>query len=114
MFTFMNSARLDTSLQGFNSFRVSIARCTKLLYRERSRTLLRGIQAPDRPADPLIVHPDIRRMLLTIKSFAEGSRAFIYYLSQLSDLEKQGDKTASQLMGLLTPISKGFFNRMWD
>ena len=108
MFTFMNSARLDTSLQGLTHSELALQGALSYSIEREAGRSLRGIQAPDRPADPLIVHPDIRRMLLTIKSFAEGSRAFIYYLSQLSDLEKQDDKTASQLMGLLTPISKGF------
>ncbi|MDG1937386.1 MAG: acyl-CoA dehydrogenase C-terminal domain-containing protein [Pseudomonadales bacterium] len=108
MFTFMNSARLDTSLQGLTHSELALqGAMSYALDREAGRSLS-GIKAPERPADPLMVHPDVRRMILTIKSFSEGSRAFIYYLAQLSDLEKEGDKLAGKLMGLLTPISKGF------
>ena len=108
MFTFMNSARLDTSIQGLTHSELALQGSLKYCIEREAGRSLRGAQSPDRPADPLIVHPDIRRMLLTIKSFAEGSRAFIYYLSQLSDLEKDGDVLAEKFMGLLTPISKGF------
>ena len=108
MFTFMNSARLDTSLQGLTHSELALQGALNYaLDREAGRSLS-GIKAPERPADPLIVHPDVRRMVLTIKAFSEGSRAFIYYLAQLSDLEREGDKLAAKLMGLLTPISKGF------
>ena len=108
MFTFMNSARLDTSLQGLTHSELALQGAINYaLDREAGRSLS-GIKAPERPADPLIVHPDVRRMVLTIKAFSEGSRAFIYYLAQLSDLEREGDKLAAKLMGLLTPISKGF------
>lgn len=108
MFTFMNSARLDTSLQGLTHAELALqGSMAYALEREAGRSL-RGPQNPDRPADSLLVHPDVRRMLLTIKAFAEGGRAFLYYLGQISDLEKEGDKASAQLMGLLTPISKGF------
>ena len=112
MFTFMNSARLDTSLQGLTHAELALqGGLSYALEREAGRSL-RGTQVPDRPADPLIVHPDVRRMLLTIKCFAEGGRAFIYYLSQVSDLEKEGDEASAKLMGLLTPISKGFLTEL--
>lgn len=108
MFTFMNSARLDTSLQGLTHAELALqGAMTYALEREAGRSL-RGPQTPDRPADPIMVHPDVRRMLLTIKSFAEGGRAFLYYLGQVADLEKEGDEASAQLMGFLTPISKGF------
>lgn len=108
MFTFMNSARLDTSTQGLTHAELALqGSMTYALEREAGRSL-RGPQTPDRPADPIMVHPDVRRMLLTIKSFAEGGRAFLYYLGQVADLEKEGDEASAQLMGFLTPISKGF------
>lgn len=108
MFTFMNSARLDTSLQGLTHAELALqGALSYALEREAGRSL-RGPQSPDRPADSLMVHPDVRRMILTIKSFSEGARAFIYYVAQLSDLEKTGDELSAKLMGFLTPISKGF------
>ncbi|MBT4521872.1 MAG: acyl-CoA dehydrogenase, partial [Halieaceae bacterium] len=64
------------------------------------------------PADPIIVHADVRRMLLTQKAFAEGSRAFLYYLAQQADLVKAGTeeqaRQADDLMAFLTPIAKAF------
>lgn len=108
MFTFMNSARLDTSLQGLTHSELALqGALTYAVEREAGRSL-RGPQEPSRPADSLMVHPDVRRMLLTIKCFSEGARAFIYYLAQVSDLEKSGDELSARLMGFLTPICKGF------
>lgn len=68
---------------------------------------------PEGPADPIIVHPDVRRMLLTIKSLTEGSRLLIHYLSRFVDIEKLSTdaavrNVASERLALLTPIAKGF------
>ena len=78
--------------------------------------LCSGTKNPEKPADPIIVHPDVRRMLLTQKCIAEGGRAMIYECALLADLMKEaearGDKETAKLidddMGLLTPILKGF------
>jgi hypothetical protein len=74
---------------------------------------LTGPAAPDKPADPIIVHPDVRRMLLTQKAFAEGGRMLAYYTSQLNDTVNRGTdaaakKQAETLLALLTPIAKAF------
>jgi hypothetical protein len=73
---------------------------------------LSGPKNPDGPADPIMVHPDVRRMLLTQKAFVEGQRALIYWLAQQVDLTQFGSdiqKTeATQLLELLTPIAKAF------
>ena len=73
---------------------------------------LTGVKNPDDEADPIIVHPDVRRMLLIQKALVEGGRAFIYWLSQLVDLSKHGtpdaQQEASDLLELLTPIAKAF------
>jgi alkylation response protein AidB-like acyl-CoA dehydrogenase len=73
---------------------------------------LTGPANPDGPADPIIVHPDIRRMLMTQKAMVEGSRAFIYWLARLNDLSQYGSeeeaKQADELVALLTPIAKAF------
>lgn len=112
MFTFMNSARLDTSIQGLTHAELALqGALTYAVEREAGRSL-RGPQMPERPADSLLVHPDVRRMLLTIKAFAEGGRAFLYYLAQVADLDHQGDELSARLMGLLTPISKGFLTEL--
>ena len=77
---------------------------------------LTGPKNPDGPADPIIVHPDVRRMLLTQKAFAEGSRAFLYFLAQQGDIVDRGDeeeaKAADDLMALLTPIGKAFVTEL--
>ena len=73
---------------------------------------LSGPKNPDGPADPIIVHPDVRRMLFTQQAIAEGSRALLYYLAQLGDVVDRADeervKEADDLMALLTPIAKAF------
>jgi hypothetical protein len=69
---------------------------------------LTGAKNPSGNADPIIVHPDVRRMLLTQKAFTEGSRAFIYWLTLLVDKSDRGDADAEELLALLTPIAKAF------
>jgi len=112
MFTFMNTARVGTAIQGLahaeRSFQGALAYAKERL----AMRSLTGPKNPDGPADPIIVHPDVRRMLLTQKAFAEGNRAFIYYLAQLGDIVHAGSeedaKAADDLMALLTPIGKAF------
>jgi acyl-CoA dehydrogenase len=68
-----------------------------------------GAKNPDGPADPLIVHPDIRRSLMDQKSFVEGARAFMLWGAQMIDAaHRKGDKDADGLVSLLTPVIKGF------
>jgi len=77
---------------------------------------LSGVKNPDGPADPIIVHPDVRRMLLTMKAIAEGGRAMVFECALLNDdmMEAEfsgnpsGVKAADDKMGFLTPILKGF------
>jgi hypothetical protein len=74
---------------------------------------LTGPKAPDKPADPIIVHPDVRRMLLTMKAFNEGNRALAYFTAQLLDVAHLGASAeqrldAENLLALLTPICKAF------
>ena len=113
MFTLMNHARLGVAQQGVShaefGFQKSLA-YTKERLQGRS---LSGPKNPEGPADPLIVHPDVRRLLLTQKCFAEGGRAFIFYIAKLLDIvDKSEDaaarKQADGLLGLLTPIAKAF------
>ena len=103
MFAMMNEMRLGTSLQGIG---LSERSFQKSLSYAKSRTQMRslsGIKNPELEADPLIVHPDVRRMLLTQKVFAEGGRALAQFCSQFMD-----DGTDDQLLDMLTPIAKGF------
>ncbi|HEX3896833.1 MAG TPA: acyl-CoA dehydrogenase C-terminal domain-containing protein [Rudaea sp.] len=112
MFTMMNTARLAVGLQGLAL--IERAYQNSLDY-ARSRLQMRsmaGAKFPDKPADPLIVHPDIRRMLLTQKAFAEGGRVLGYYAATLVDLvERSPDaaerKRADELLSFIIPIVKG-------
>jgi alkylation response protein AidB-like acyl-CoA dehydrogenase len=112
MFTFMNTARIGTAIQGLAHTELSFQGALEYAKERLAMRSLTGPKNPDGPADPIIVHPDVRRMLLTQKAFAEGGRAFIYYLAQLGDIVQHGDEEASKqaddLMALLTPISKAF------
>lgn len=116
MFTFMNAARVGTAMQGLCHAEFALQGALNYaLEREAGRSLT-GIKSPDRPADLLIVHPDVRRMLATIRAFAEGSRAFSHYLGQLIDREHNqqdaNQKQVQNLLALLTPIAKGFLTEI--
>jgi len=112
MFTFMNSARVGTAMQGLTHSEVALQGALSYAVEREAGRALTGIKYHDRPADLLVVHPDIRKMLLTIRSFSEGHRAFSHYLGQLIDKESQMEGQAridaSKLLSFLTPIAKGF------
>ena len=109
MFTMMNEARLGVGLQGYAQ--AEIAYQNALAYardRLQGRDIL-GPANPDGPADPIIVHPDVRRNLMDQKSFVEGARALTFWGAQLIDrAHKCGDADADRLISLLTPVIKGF------
>ncbi|MDP0561356.1 MAG: acyl-CoA dehydrogenase C-terminal domain-containing protein [Candidatus Endonucleobacter sp. (ex Gigantidas childressi)] len=113
MFTFMNSARLGTGMQGLAHSEIAFQ---GVLRYSRDRLQGRSLTGPkntEKPADPIIVHPDVRRMLLTIKAFTEGNRALIYYTGKLVDLNQyskneEEKKQADLQLGFLTPIVKAF------
>lgn len=113
MFTFMNTARIGTAVQGLAH--AELAFQGSLAY-ARDRLQMRSLSGavnPEKPADPIIVHPDVRRMLLTQKALAEGGRMFIYRCAQLVDISHKGateeDRaSADQELALLTPIAKAF------
>ncbi len=114
MFTMMNYERLSIGIQGIGCAEASYQ--TAVAYaRERiqGRAPI-GPQAQNAVADPIIVHPDVRRMLLTIKAMTEGGRAFASYVGQQLDLSKFSDdstekQAAEALVALLTPVAKAFF-----
>jgi len=112
MFTFMNTARIGTATQGLAHAELSFQGALSYAKDRLAMRSLTGPKNPDGPADPIIVHPDVRRMLLTQKAFAEGSRAFLYFLAQQGDIVAKGTqeqaKVADDLMALLTPIGKAF------
>lgn len=112
MFIMMNTARLGTALQGLaHAERAWQGALTYSRERLQMRALS-GPKNPEGPADPIIVHPDVRRMLLTQKAIAEGSRAFIYWLAMQVDkadrLEGDEAKLAGSILALLTPVAKAF------
>ena len=92
MFTFMNTARIGTAMQGLAHAELSFQGALAYARERLAMRSLTGPKNPDGPADPIIVHPDVRRMLLTQKAFAEGSRALIYFLAQLGDIVDAGDE----------------------
>lgn len=108
MFTFMNSARIGTGIQGLAHAEVAYQGAREYANERLQMRSLTGAKNPDGPADPIIVHPDVRRMLLTIKAFAEGNRALLYYTAQLADLAEAGDDEAEKQLSFLTPIVKAF------
>jgi len=112
MFTMMNTARLAVGLQGLALIDRAFQNALDYSRDRLQGRSLSGAKFPDKPADPLIVHPDIRRMLLTCKSLAEGSRMLALHAATLVDvLERSNDeaerKEADVLLGFLTPIVKG-------
>lgn len=109
MFTMMNEARLGVGVQGYAMGSVAYQNAA-LFARERLQGRdVTGPANPDGPADPIIVHPDVRRALLDQKSFVEGARAFALWGAHLIDRSHRlGDAEAEALVSLLTPVIKGF------
>ena len=109
MFTMMNEARLGVGLQGYAQAESAYQNAVAYAKDRLQGRAVTGAENPEGPADPLIVHPDIRRNLMAQKSFVEGARAFTYWGAMLIDrAHKTGDKDADGLISLLTPVIKGF------
>ncbi|MCJ7994953.1 acyl-CoA dehydrogenase C-terminal domain-containing protein [Rhizobium cremeum] len=112
MFVMMNEARLGVGLQGLSIAEVAYQNAANYARERIQGRSLSGVKAPDKKADPIIVHPDIRRSLLTIKAFTEAGRAFTLWTALQSDIaHRSGDEkekqAADDLLGLMTPILKG-------
>ena len=108
MFTMMNEARLGVALQGYAVAEAAYQNAVAYAKDRLQGREVTGIKNPNGPADPLIVHPDIRRNLMEQKSFVEGARALTYWGASLIDRAHHGDAAADGLIGLLTPVLKGF------
>ena len=109
MFTMMNEARLGVGLQGYAQAEIAFQNALEYAKDRLQGRDVTGVKNPEGPADPLIVHPDIRRNLMEQKSFTEGARAFTYWGASLIDrAHKNADKDADGLISLLTPVIKGF------
>ena len=108
MFTMMNEARLGVGLQGYAQAVVAYQNALAFAKDRLQGRDVTGAQNPDGPADPIIVHPDVRRGLMDQKSFVEGARAFVFWGATLIDRAQGGDAEAEALVSLLTPVIKGF------
>ncbi len=115
MFTMMNSARLATGIQGYAI--ADLSRSASLDYAKNRLQMrsLSGAKAPDKPADPIIVHPDVKRMLFSQKSLVEGCRGLAFYVATLIDQVKykaDPDGSIELRLSLLTPICKAFMSEV--
>lgn len=113
MFVFMNAARLGVGMQGLGLTEVAYQNALVYAKDRLQMRSLTGVKAKDKPADPIIVHPDVRRMLLTAKAYAEGGRALCSYVALQLDTELTHPdaavrKAAGDQVALLTPIVKAF------
>jgi alkylation response protein AidB-like acyl-CoA dehydrogenase len=109
MFTMMNEARLGVGLQGYAQAEIAYQNALAYAKDRLQGRDVTGHKNPGGHADPIIVHPDVRRALMDQKSFVEGARAFTYWGASLIDRShRMGDKDAEALISLLTPVIKGF------
>jgi len=113
MFVFMNAARLGVGMQGLGLTEVAYQNALMYAKDRLQMRSLTGPKAPDKAADPIIVHPDVRRMLLTAKAYAEGGRAFTSYVAlqldkELNHPDESTRNACAGLVALLTPVIKAF------
>ena len=113
MFIMMNEARLGVGMQGLAQAEVAYQNAADFARERLQSRALSGPKAPEKPADPIIVHPDVRRMLMDTRAFIEGARMFSYWTALYGDLlhkspdEKVREK-AGDYMALMTPVVKAF------
>ncbi|MBF9047451.1 acyl-CoA dehydrogenase [Rhodobacterales bacterium LSUCC0031] len=109
MFTMMNEARLGVGMQGLAQAEIAFQNALAYAKDRLQGRDVTGAKNPQGSADPLIVHPDIRRNLMEQKSFVEGARAFLLWGATLIDAaHRKGDGDADGLISLMTPVIKGF------
>jgi hypothetical protein len=113
MFIMMNAARLGVGMQGLGLTEVAYQNAAAYAKDRLQMRSLSGAKAADKPADPIIVHPDVRKMLLTARAYAEGGRALAMWTTLLLDKELASDdeevrRECADLVALLTPIVKAF------
>lgn len=112
MFTMMNEARLGVGIQGLGISEVAYQNAVEYAKDRLQGRALTGVKAPDKPADPIIVHPDVRRMLMNMKAFNEGARALVVWTALQADIVQKSEDDAERQkaddhMSLLTPVVKG-------
>ena len=109
MFTMMNEARLGVGLQGLSQAELAYQNALAYAKDRLQGRDITGVKNPDELADPIIVHPDVRRNLMDQKCLSEGSRALILWGASIIDkANRDTDTEAEGLIGLLTPVIKGF------
>ncbi len=113
MFVMMNAARLGVGVQSLGLTEVAYQNAVAYAKDRIQMRSLSGPKAPDKPADPIIVHPDVRKMLLTARAYAEGGRALAYWIALQIDIElnhpdADARKEAGDMVALMTPIVKAF------
>ncbi len=113
MFTMMNEARLNVGLQGLSQSEVSYQNAVTYAKDRLQGRSISGAKEPDKPADPIIVHPDIRRMLMNQRAFNEGARALVFWTALKGDIAIKGEgegerEAADDYMGLFTPVIKAY------
>jgi acyl-CoA dehydrogenase len=112
MFVMMNEARLGVAIQGLALSEVAYQNAAAYAKERLQMRALTGPKFPDKPADPIIVHPDVRRNLLEIKAFNEAARALVLWTALRSDVahrnsDAKAQQAADDLLGLMTPVLKG-------
>jgi alkylation response protein AidB-like acyl-CoA dehydrogenase len=112
MFTMMNEARLGVGIQGLALSDVAYQNAAAYARQRLQGRALTGAKAPDKPADPIIVHPDVRRMLMNMKAFNEAARALVLWTALRGDVAERAEDEAERQraedhLGLLTPVIKG-------
>ena len=117
MFVMMNEARIGVGLQGLGQSEVAYQNAAIYAKDRIQGRALTGPKNEDKPADPIIVHPDVRRMLMETKAFNEAGRALLYWATKHEDMEKHsGDEKLAEkcddYLGLLTPVVKGYLTDM--
>ncbi|MGJ4927258.1 acyl-CoA dehydrogenase C-terminal domain-containing protein [Bradyrhizobium sp. HKCCYLS2038] len=117
MFVMMNEARLGVAVQGLAQSEVAYQNAVAYARERIQGRSLTGAKAPDKAADPIIVHPDVRRTLLSIRAFNEAARAMVVWTSLKSDVAHRSQdpkdrQAADDHMGLMTPVMKGYMTDM--
>ena len=117
MFVMMNEARIGVGMQGLGQSEIAYQNAAIYAKDRIQGRALSGPQETDKQADPIIVHPDVRRMLMETKAFNESARALLYWASMHEDLEKHSDdpkvvEKCDDYLGLLTPVIKGYLTDM--
>ncbi|GGY36339.1 acyl-CoA dehydrogenase C-terminal domain-containing protein [Parvularcula lutaonensis] len=113
MFIMMNEARLGVGMQGYAAAEVAMQNAANFARERLQSRSVSGVKAPDKPADPIIVHPDVRRMLMDTRAFVEGARALTFWAALHEDLSHKSPndeerQRAKDYMALLTPVIKAY------